>query len=68
MFNINASFDEKPPHVDILNPPAEFYRSVSVSSGTTYTQRPPALFLRESANGLALLSQQRTRAASNIPW
>ena len=67
MPNIRSSFDEKLPDVDILNPPAELYRPVSVSSGSTYAQRPPALLVRESANDLALLSQRRIIAASNIP-
>ena len=49
------------------SPQAEFYCSVNIRSRTTYAQRPPTLSLRESADDLALHSQQRIRVASNIP-
>ena len=67
MPSIRSSFDEKLPNVDILNPPADLYRPVSASSGSTYAQRPPALLVSESANDLALISQKRILAASNLP-
>ena len=47
MPNIRSLFDGELPDLDILNQPAELYRPVSVSSGSTYEQRPSALFVHE---------------------